>query len=1117
MEYFIKKIIRASAGTGKTYRLSLEYIAVLIRFRQAGAHFGELLVITFTKKATAEIRERIFTHLELLFQDSDESRILRQNLIDILGAEPSDEDLAYLRQVYHEMLVNKNLVQISTIDSFVNNIFKTVISPFLGLTTYDIDNTSNEELLEEIYEFILGNQKNLDKIKSLFRRTGKKRIEDYEQFVKSILDKRWVFHLIREMPVATLGEEALAELAEKQIQPFLDCLQKFVQYLYNQGIQLSPRDIFKRNFFELFFRDNPPASFQDIVEIVKVKLKDAEFLRRHYKSFLKGETFWNGSKLLRKDRDKPFAQELKEDVRLASQELAVYLLYKELVPEQEEIRQIAELVFQKYDEIKFREKRFTYNDIAYYTFKYLYDPSLSLIEKGFVTNAFYEVLANTTRFILIDEFQDTNIIQFKILLPIIKEIVSGMGIKNYGGVIIVGDEKQSIYGWRGGERDLLLRTSMIMEQPQEITLDTSYRSDQRVIDFINRVFMDEALHEKLKEQQIHWPYQRIRAHRANEAGYVQVQFRNFSDSGKDTGDMARKEDTMREFVLRTLYPKIERNEISLKDTAILTRKNDDLGYMAEVLDELGVPYVLESSSSILKHRTIKPMMYLLEYIVYQDMLDLLKFLRSDYVLLNTTDLKKVLVACRAMAEGDFSSRQLFSTLNDIPAIRKVSVLLSELDGTNNEKAGIRINSLLNFVRKILDEYHVTKLFPLENDIKNINRFLEIVAQFQSTSQDYPGTLKGFLDYCEDYGEDEELVQVGLKDVDAVNLLSIHKSKGLEFDNVFLYWNLSARAGQARGQLQHYLKYEPDFSAIEDFALTFNYDDVLSQSPKQTLSQAKAVQQAIEELNTLYVAITRARTNIFLYFAYKKAGGFEKIVDDVADADDAGVDRILARTLYTIARSEFTIRSDDTNYLQADFGRFVPIRPGEEKEMPRDFAFVRQYINPDRTSFLQKDEERVRREEHLDFKKTFLVNRDIDRGNVAHYYLAFIKYASSAELTEAAERTIAHYGTLFTAGEIEHIIRRVNEFIQKNRHLFDKERWAKVFTEYTLYDPSGREVRIDRLMVDEAGKEILIVDYKTGSVYEEFQIENYVRTLQSVPFVQANHYQVRGEYVEVDIS
>ncbi len=70
----VAKVIRASAGTGKTFRLSLEYIALILKYQKLGLHFSQILVITFTKKATAEIRERIFQHLQALAEQSGEDR-----------------------------------------------------------------------------------------------------------------------------------------------------------------------------------------------------------------------------------------------------------------------------------------------------------------------------------------------------------------------------------------------------------------------------------------------------------------------------------------------------------------------------------------------------------------------------------------------------------------------------------------------------------------------------------------------------------------------------------------------------------------------------------------------------------------------------------------------------------------------------------------------------------------------------------------------------------------------------------------------------------------------------------------------------------------------------------
>ena len=103
-----KKVIRASAGTGKTYRLSLEFITLLLKYRGTTS-FDEILVLTFTKKATAEIRQRIFYQMQQIISGSSEGQ---QLLASIKSFEPhltiNEAALSYLREIYHAMLANKD-------------------------------------------------------------------------------------------------------------------------------------------------------------------------------------------------------------------------------------------------------------------------------------------------------------------------------------------------------------------------------------------------------------------------------------------------------------------------------------------------------------------------------------------------------------------------------------------------------------------------------------------------------------------------------------------------------------------------------------------------------------------------------------------------------------------------------------------------------------------------------------------------------------------------------------------------------------------------------------------------------------------------------------------------
>ncbi|WP_297407988.1 UvrD-helicase domain-containing protein, partial [uncultured Cetobacterium sp.] len=141
-------ILKASAGTGKTYRLSLEYLATLLK----GESYKDILVMTFTKKATSEIQERVILFLEEIYKNPNSD--LYKNLKELYpNLDLSRENI---KNVYYEVLDNRDRLKISTIDGFINNIFKSVIAPFLNIYSYEIiDDRDNLEIFLKCFEKIV--------------------------------------------------------------------------------------------------------------------------------------------------------------------------------------------------------------------------------------------------------------------------------------------------------------------------------------------------------------------------------------------------------------------------------------------------------------------------------------------------------------------------------------------------------------------------------------------------------------------------------------------------------------------------------------------------------------------------------------------------------------------------------------------------------------------------------------------------------------------------------------------------------------------------------------------------------------------------------------------------
>lgn len=147
-----KTVIKASAGTGKTYSLSLEYIYYLLK----GVEYNDILVMTFTNKATFEIQERILEFLNAIITNKDNKEELIKNIELNFGYIISKEDILRLKEIYKSMLINRKNIRIDTIDGFTRKVFDECIAePILDLYNYNILSEDSEEEKEFYDELIL--------------------------------------------------------------------------------------------------------------------------------------------------------------------------------------------------------------------------------------------------------------------------------------------------------------------------------------------------------------------------------------------------------------------------------------------------------------------------------------------------------------------------------------------------------------------------------------------------------------------------------------------------------------------------------------------------------------------------------------------------------------------------------------------------------------------------------------------------------------------------------------------------------------------------------------------------------------------------------------------------
>ncbi len=1038
------KILKAGAGTGKTYRLSLEYVAALLQ----GESYGEIVVMTFTRKATAEIRERIFAHLEDLVHNGDQSEVWK-NLQKIFPGLRLNRPL--LAETYAAMLKNKDRLHIHTIDSFITRLFKQAVAPYLGVVHYEIiEEEKNSEIIEEVFKAMLDKADDFALMEKFLADTAERDIDRYLDLIRKMLDHRWVFLMVRRRP-----------RAPRQVKNLPGCLEEILCYLQEAAAV-------KDGTLEEFLAKNFKTLIPEYLRLDSLKAKE-DLIWKNRDLFFQSPP-WNGNKLKSKDVDH-LRTEMAAKYDEFRRQLAAWIYNREMIPYEEEIFNFSARIFALYDRLKFKTKLFTHQDISNYTYKYLYEESLALVNGEKVSAYFFELLGTRVKTVFIDEFQDTGILQWKILKPLLNKVEN---------IIAVGDEKQSIYGWRGGEKELFARLDKILGGKSE-RLSTCYRSDKRIVAFVNSFFTRLAA-------ETGWEYEPVEPPPGKKEGYVELLLGGEALRVRTDTRTFQNLPTGEQEAIKELNSRITvdlKREIAKRikalpgygATAVLARTGADLEAIAAELDKEGLPYLLESRESLLDHEAVQPLYFLLSYLAYQDYLSLVKFLRSDLGGINRRDLKHLFTHKPAIERFLMGEKE--APLPPVPGLKSALGLVRDLRG----EAWEELPHLLLARSGIIGLYQ-------ENSgaLKNLFRFYVLMRNHSS--------LRDFLNYVEENKNSDRLKQVGVQQENTVQLMTVHKAKGLSFETVFFYWKPSARRGGGSRNMKLFVRFDEDFTEIKDYLLTngryLKYLPCLGYD----FAEEEKSKELEEEINILYVAVTRPESNLFLYIE-----GPRQLQPDNPGADwqeskeygfyepallaAAGVESLAALT----ARKELGSLHVEVKAKSEAQTALPPLRPFFTPARPPAAEVERINRNKEFGTTLEQQKKRI-------------------AGLAAHYYLEHIKYNTPEERAYARRMVLAGYGNILGAERIKDLVSRVENFLASRPDLFDRCR--RVFTEYEIED-GGQRYRIDRLLVDEEKKELLILDFKTGETMDESQLEEYRRVLEAKT---GGRYQVKTGFIEL---
>ncbi|WP_338934417.1 exodeoxyribonuclease V subunit beta [Fusobacterium polymorphum] len=1060
-------VLKASAGTGKTYRLSLEYIIALSKKGDIEPiDYKNILVMTFTRKATAEIKEGILNKLSEFMEIYEISKNSKFSVIEAISNSKLIEDkkknnyfnliesikniepnlvidnnfLENLSKVNKEIIKNKEKLKIYTIDAFFNIIFKNIVTNLMKIKSYTmLDEEDNFSYYKKVLENIFNNDRLFNDFKNFFTENSEKNIDNYISIIQRLISSRWKYILsLNDNPSLTKKEKFNITKSSIEI------LREIFSYIEND-CKKDLDDVLKTDYKKY---------------IGKTEETQKEFLFKDFKLLFKNGTtglIYNGNKL-----KKASDVEHKEYINARHEELREILskeIFNEvLIPYEEKIFELSSEIYNLYDSFKIRDKKFTFNDIAIYTYMAIFNKNNALRDENGLTDIFFETLDMNIEAIFIDEFQDTSILQWKILYEFTKKAKT---------VICVGDEKQSIYGWRDGEKRLFENLETILEAKKD-SLGKSYRSDRNIVSYCNQFF-------KTIEKIENWKFPISEVNSKND-GYVKA------ICIKDLQDKVEDEEQKKELNINTILLQELKKFEPYDNVAIIARTNAELSEIANLLEDEKIPYILNNEKNISEYSGIFECFELLKYLVYENELALFNFISSPLSNFGTDEIEILL-----KNKKELFSYINFSQDNDFINSLENKKIIRFLEKIVFLKKNYKNFTVQDLIFEIIKKFQFIDYFNKDNEVKNIYDFYLLTNYYSS-----------ILELLNDYKENKLTLSDTNSEKKGIELVTIHKSKGLEFKTTFVIKNnKKSKTDDIDFLFEMNDKYD---ETVFSLFCKKGYKSILETCFKERIENYdKKIKE--EEINNFYVALTRPKNNLIVI--YEDRLFEEKSLKEI-NLEDISFEK-------SVINDFFDCKIGELSFSEKNFNNEDTAKENLESDLFNSQSYF--------SSSIYENEEESEKIDINDSK--FLLETEEKRmiGILVHYFFENLKYGTDEEVEFSKTLCYKKYLSYFGEEKLNKILSKENigMFLTKDKEIFSKK-WDYIYSEYILYDyEEKKEYRIDRLMIKDNGGgtgEIYIVDFKTGGKNEN-QLKTYKEILKK-NFEELQNYNIRTKFLEFDI-
>lgn len=814
------KIYDASAGSGKTFTLVKVYLSLLLKKEANNPYpFKHILAITFTNKAVGEMKTRIIGYLKAF---SDEG-ILTANddmflvLVDELQVTPEalhQQSKLILNRILH----NYAMLNVSTIDGFNHTLIRTFAHDLKIPVNFEVE-LDTALLLQKAVDQLIS-QAGIDK----------RLTETLINFAleKTDDDKSW--DISRDL-------NGIAELLTKE--NHVESLKKLSE------VSFDDFKVFRTEVYEAIktYKVLVEKTSKAILETFNAKgleKKDfsqgtlfSHFEKAHNFQFYglysnKLEQNIEENKVYSKSLDdgkKALIDGLLSEILLAYQTIKkAYYQYKYYTAIYKNITPLSLLnrINQVLTQIKADDNKMLISE---------FNTIISNEIKQQPTPFIYERIGERFKHYFIDEFQDTSQLQWENMQPLINNTLSGENLSgNKGTAMIVGDAKQAIYRWRGGKAEqflgLINEDEPFVVNKENIALTTNYRSHEAIVNF-NNGFFDFVANNAMSHNTYKNLYQSASQQiNAKQKGSVEVSFLEYAN--KEEGKALYAEE-----VLERIKTCLDIN-YQLKDICVLVRKKDEAKTIANYLGEHQIRFTSSDSLLLVNANEVRFINAVLRFFITpedaENRLALLRFLVDKFEIRDKHTFYNAHIHLKA--SEFFSAFEAYNIHFDVGALMQLP--LYELAETI-----VRQFNLVNYNNAYIQFY------------------LETVLEF---TQKGTGSIVAFLDYF-DLNAKKLKISTS-EDSDAVKIMTIHSSKGLEFPvviypfvdlNIYKEINpqewVSIDSEKAKNMTTSLIDYSKDFEFYTAETNNIHIDH-----------KAK---QELDALNVFYVALTRPSEKLFI--------------------------------------------------------------------------------------------------------------------------------------------------------------------------------------------------------------------------------------------------------------